>query len=143
MLAFTKDALEEIRAAHVLPCDILQTVVDYAFNNPTIHLRVQKDLDKWPFKHTRPEHRLPFEDINLKLSDTLHDVMTAFQRIKPVTSDLRKVLQKLVLTSDWSDTELELSVPKLHLQTGEALHLILQASPGTNCKNAFAWCNSS
>jgi hypothetical protein len=131
MLAFTKDVLEEIRATHVLPCDILQTVADYAFDDITIHLRVQKDLDRWPFKDARPEHRLPLEDINLKLSDTLLDIRTAFERIRPKlgiwtgtgTWD-REYLHHVVLTSAWSDMNLVLTVPKLHLQIGEALFLI-------------------
>ena len=124
MLAFTKDVLEEIRAAHVLPCDILQTVADYAFDDITIHLRVQKDLDSWPFKDARPEHRLPLvEDINLKLSDTLLDIRTAFERISPklVTPETRELLYHVALTSAWSYMKLVLTVPKLHLQIGEAL----------------------
>ena len=128
MLAFTKHVLEEIRAAHVLPCDILQTVADYAFNNPTIHLQVQKDLDKWPFKYAAPQKREPLEDINLKLCDTLLDVMTAFERIRdPLISSVpesQSLLRKLVLTSEWSNIELDLLLPKLHLQIGEALHSI-------------------
>ena len=132
MLAFTKDVLEEIRAAHVLPRDILQTVADYAFDDITIHLRVQKDLDSWPFKDARPEHRLPLvEDINLKLCDTLLDVMTAFERIGERDWLIARVpeshvLRKLVLTSDseGSHIELDMVLPKLHLQIGEALHSI-------------------
>ena len=140
MLAFTQDVLEEIRAAHVLPCDILQTVADYAFNNPTIHLQVQKDLDKWPFKTASAQEREPLQDINLKLCDTLLDVMTAFERIGerdwliarvPESHVLRKLVLtsewshiELDLTSEWSDIELDLVLPKLHLQIGEALHSI-------------------
>jgi hypothetical protein len=131
MLAFTKDVLEEIRAAHVLPCDILQSVADYAFNNPTIHLQVQKDLDKWPFKTASAQEREPLQDINLKLCDTLLDVMTAFERIGERDWLIARVpeshvLRKLVLTSDseWSHIELDMVLPKLHLQIGEALHSI-------------------
>ena len=129
MRAFTKELLEEIQAAKVLPYDILRTVVNYAFKNPTIHLRVQKDLDKWPFKSSSPYYRRPFEDINLKLSNTLLEFMAAYQRIRPATpypADPTQLLTKLFLTFDeeLETLDLELTLPNLHLQIGEALHLI-------------------
>ena len=66
---------------------------------------------------------MPLEDINLKLSDTLLDIRTAFERIrpKPGTPETRELLPHVVLTSAWSYMKLVLTVPKLHLQIGEAL----------------------
>ena len=133
--AFRNPLLEKIQDVLPLPLTILEIVVDYGFHS-TICLRVQKDLDEGPWLHVLPEgQRRPFDDIilelSLDLSDPLIKVILACQRFcfEIVGPDRRRRASqawraRLFLTFDGvaENSEVELSLPQLHRQLGEALH---------------------
>ena len=143
--AFRNPVLEKIQDVLPLPLTILEIVVDYGFHS-TICLRVQKDLDEGPWLHVLPEGEgRPFDDIlelSLDLSDSLVTVLLAYQRFcfEFICHGLtrRNVRNKralhvceaqawrarLFLTFDGvaENSEVELSLPHLHRQLGEALH---------------------
>ena len=133
--AFRNPVLEKIQDVLPLPLTILEIVVDYGFHS-TICLRVQKDLDEGPWLHVLPEgERRPFNDIilelSLDLSDPLIKVILAYQRFcsEIVGPDRRRRASqawraRLFLTFDGvaENSEVELSLPQLYRQLGEALH---------------------
>ena len=133
--AFKNPVLEKIQDVLPLPLTILEIVVDYGFHS-TICLRVQKDLDEGPWLHVLPEgQRCPFDDIilelSLDLSDPLIKVFLAYQRFcyEIVGPDRRRRASqawraRLFLTFDGvaENSEVELSLPHLNRQLGEALH---------------------
>jgi hypothetical protein len=137
--AYSRDVLERIKLAHVLPLRISEIVAEYGFNSGVI-LRVCRNLDKWPWCGEMPGNvldrsNLPFPDITLDLSNTLANVVVAFQSMHEMSDRtpnyFRLVLTKGIPRSTWPVVknvdfsrwnQVELSLPNLHRTLGEALH---------------------
>ena len=119
-----RDVLRAIIAATVLPVAVSELVLEYDFQY-TIRLGVQKDLDSWPWTQATPRERLPLTGIDIRLSDTLSKVVVAYQGVLPCPRLMGiGVRPRMYLTFDGvpAPSEVELTLPNLHLQLGEALH---------------------
>lgn len=118
------DVLRAITAATVLPIALSELVLEYDFQY-TIRLGVQKDLESWPWTQATPRERLPLTGIDIRLSDTLSTVVVAYQGVLPCPRLMGiGVRPRMYLTFDGvpAHSEVELTLPNLHLQLGEALH---------------------
>ena len=137
--SYRNPILEKIQNVLPFPSTILGIVVDYGFHT-TIRLRHSTNLNE--FQLTTVTERPPVDDIILELSDPLCDFVRVISRRTPLKMAYQRFVKRIFkqwegrnhVPQAWrshyflafdgvaENSQVDLSLPNLHRQLGEALH---------------------